>query len=133
VGIFNTTLVTIDNKVIFIPNSKLINDNIINYSEKDIRRIDLVFGISYTDDIDKAKNIIKSIIESDTLILKEPAPIIVVGELADNSVNIFVRPWVKTQDVLEVKFRLIESVKKLFDEEKITIPFPQRDVHIHQR
>lgn len=133
VGIFNTTLVTIDNKVIFIPNSKLINDNITNYSEKDIRRIDLVFGISYTDDIDKAKNIIKSIIESDTLILKEPAPIIVVGELADNCVNIFARPWVKTQDVLEVKFRLIESVKKIFDKEKITIPFPQRDVHIHQK
>lgn len=133
VGIFNTTLVTIDNKVIFIPNSKLINDNIINYSEKDVRRIDLVFGISYMDDIDKAKNIIKSLIDSDALILKEPAPIIVVGELADNSVNIFARPWVKTPNFFEVRFRLIESVKKKFDEEHITIPFPQRDVHIHQR
>lgn len=133
VGIFNTTLVSIDNKVIFIPNSKLINDNIINYSEKDIRRIDLVFGISYTDDIDKAKNIIKTLIDSEPMILKDPAPIIVVGELADHSVNIFVRPWVKTPDLLAVRFKLIESVKKKFDEEKITIPFPQRDVHIHQK
>ncbi len=132
VGIFNTTLLTIDNKVIFIPNSKLINDNIINYSEKETRRIDLVFGISYKDDIDKAKNIIKNIIDSDPLILKEPASVIVVGELADNSVNIFARPWVNTQDFFEVKFRLIELVKKKFDEEKISIPFPQRDVHIHQ-
>ena len=133
VGIFNTTLVSIDNKVIFIPNSKLINDNIINYSEKEIRRIDLVFGISYTDDVDKAKNIIKSLIDSEPMILKDPAPIIVVGELADHSVNIFVRPWVKTPDLLAVRFKLIESVKKKFDEEKITIPFPQSDVHIHQR
>lgn len=132
VGIFNTTLITIDNKVIYIPNSKLINDNIINYTEKEIRRIDLVFSISYKDDIDKAKNIIKNIIEADSLILNEPKPIIVVGELADNSVNIFTRPWVNTQDFFDVRFRLIESVKKKFDEEKITIPFPQRDVHLHQ-
>jgi small conductance mechanosensitive channel len=133
VGIFNTTLVSIDNKVIFIPNSKLINDNIINYSEKDIRRIDLVFGISYTDDVDKAKNIIKALIDSEPMILKDPAPMIVVGELTDHCVNIFARPWVKTPDLLDVRFRLIESVKKKFDEEKITIPFPQRDVHIHQK
>ena len=133
VGIFNTTLVSIDNKVIFFFYSKLINDNIINYSEKEIRRIDLVFGISYTDDVDKAKNIIKTLIDSEPMILKDPAPIIVVGELADHSVNIFVRPWVKTPDLLAVRFKLIESVKKKFDEEKITIPFPQSDVHIHQR
>ena len=133
VGIFNTTLVSIDNKVIFIPNSKLINDNIINYSEKEIRRIDLVFGISYTDDVDKAKNIIRTLIDSEPLILKDPEPLIVIGELADHSVNIFARPWVKTPDLLAVRFKLIESVKKKFDEEKITIPFPQSDVHIHQR
>ena len=133
VGIFNTTLITIDNKVIYIPNSKLINDNIINYSEKEIRRIDLVFGISYSDNIDMAKNIIQSIVDSEPLILKDPLPVIVVGELADNSVNIFARSWVNTPDYFEVRFRLIESVKKKFDEEKITIPFPQRDVHIHQK
>ena len=83
VGIFNTTLVTIDNKVIFIPNSKLINDNIINYSEKDTRRIDLVFRISYEDDIDKTKNIIRTLIDTDPDILKDPAALIVVGELTD--------------------------------------------------
>jgi small conductance mechanosensitive channel len=133
VGIFNTTLVTIDNKVIFIPNSKLINDNIINYSEKDTRRIDLVFSISYEDDIDKTKKIIQSLIDADSDILKEPAALIVVGELTDNSVNIFVRPWVKTTNFLEVKFRLTELVKKKFDEENISIPFPQSDVYVHQR
>ena len=133
VGIFNTTLVTIDNKVIFIPNSKLINDNIINYSEKDTRRIDLVFSISYEDDIDKTKNIIQSLIDADPDILKEPAALIAVGELSDNSVNIFVRPWVMTSKVLEVKFRLTELIKKKFDEENISIPFPQSDVYVHQR
>ena len=133
VGIFNTTLVTVDNKVIFIPNSKLINDNIINYSEKDTRRIDLVFSISYEDDIDKTKKIILSLIDADPDILKEPAALIAVGELSDNSVNIFVRPWVMTTKVLEVKFRLTELIKKKFDEENISIPFPQSDVYIHQR
>jgi len=133
VGIFNTTLVTIDNKVIFIPNSKLINDNIINYSEKDTRRIDLVFSISYEDDIDKTKNIIQSLIDADPDILKEPAALIAVGELTDNSVNIFVRPWVNTNKVLDVRFRLTEQIKKKFDEENISIPFPQSDVYVHQR
>lgn len=133
VGIFNTTLVTIDNKVIFIPNSKLINDNIINYSEKETRRIDLVFSISYEDDIDKTKNIIRSLIDADPDILKEPVTLIAVGELSDNSVNIFVRPWVNTKKVLDVRFRLTELIKKKFDEENISIPFPQSDVYIHQR
>ena len=133
VGIFNTTLVTVDNKVIFIPNSKLINDNIINYSEKDIRRVDLIFGISYRDDIDRAKAILQSIVNSDPDVLKEPETIIAVGELADSSVNIFLRPWVPNDKVFEVRFRLIEQVKKKFDEEKISIPFPQRDVHLHQQ
>lgn len=133
VGIFNTTLYTMDNKVIYIPNAKLVNDNIINYTEKDTRRIDLIFGISYKDDIDKAKRIISLILETEPKILKEPAPMIVVGELGDSSVNLFVRPWVNTVDFFEVKFGLIESIKKKFDEEKISIPFPQRDLHLHQK
>lgn len=132
VGIFNTTLVTIDNKVIYVPNSKLVNDNIINYSEKDKRRIDLIFSISYKDDIDKAKNLLWSVLESETMLLKEPLPIVAVGELTESSVNLFVRPWVNTSNFLEVRFRLIESVKKIFDEENISIPFPQREIHIHQ-
>lgn len=133
IGIFNTTLVSIDNKVIYIPNSKLINDNITNYNEKEIRRVDMVFGISYNDDITKAKNIIHEILKSDERILKDPAPQVVLAKLADSSVNINVRPWVKTTDYWDVHFDLLESVKRKFDEEKITIPFPQRDVHIHQQ
>jgi len=133
VGIFNTTLVTVDNKVIFIPNSKLINDNIINYSEKDTRRIDLVFSISYEDDIDKTKNIIQSLMDADPDILKDPAALIAVGDLTDHSVNLFIRPWVTTAKVLEVRFRLTEQIKKKFDKENISIPFPQSDVYIHQR
>lgn len=133
VGIFNTTLFTMDNKVIYIPNAKLVNDNIINYTEKETRRVDLVFGISYMDDIDKARRIIQSVLDSDIRILKKPEPMIVVGELGDSSVNIFVRPWVNTQNFFDVRFGLIESIKKKFDEEKITIPFPQRDVYLHQK
>ncbi len=133
IGIFNTTLVAIDNKVIYIPNSKLINDNIINYNEKDIRRVDMVFGISYSDDIAKAKEIINSILYADIRILKEPAPQVVVAQLDESSVNINVRPWVNTPDYWAVYFDLMELIKNKFDEEKITIPFPQRDVHIHQK
>jgi len=131
VGIFNTMLATVDNKVIYIPNSRLINDNIINYSEKTTRRIDLVFSISYKDEIDKAKNIIFKILESDIKILKEPAPTVVVGQLSNNSVDLFVRPWVNTPDVFEVRFRITEQIKKKFDAENITIPFPQSDVYVH--
>lgn len=131
IGIFNTTLVTIDNKVIYIPNSKLINDNIVNYNEKEIRRVDMVFGISYSDDIAKAKVIINSILTVDSRILKDPAPQVVVAKLDASSVNINVRPWVNTPDYWDVHFDLLELIKKKFDEEKITIPFPQRDVHLH--
>ena len=131
IGIFNTTLVTIDNKVVYIPNSKLINDNIVNYNEKEIRRVDMVFGISYSDDIVKAKAIINSILTADSRILKDPAPQVVVAKLDASSVNIHVRPWVNTPDYWDVHFDLLEMIKKKFDEEKITIPFPQRDVHIH--
>ncbi len=131
IGIFNTTLVTIDNKVVYIPNSKLINDNIINYNEKEIRRVDMVFGISYNDDMSRAKTIINSILSADSRILKDPPPQVVVAKLDESSVNINVRPWVKTADYWDVHFDLLELIKKKFDEEKITIPFPQRDIHLH--
>jgi small conductance mechanosensitive channel len=133
VGIFNTMLVSVDNKVIYIPNSKLINDNIINYSEKDKRRIDLVITISYKDDIEKAKQIINSLLDAEPQILKEPAAIVAVGELVDNGVQLVVRPWVNTSNFLEEKFKLIESIKKRFDEENITFPFQQRVVHLYQK
>lgn len=132
VGIFVTILTTPDNKVIYIPNSKLMSDSIVNFSVKENRRVDMVFGISYGDDIDKAKNAINQIISNDTRILKDPAPQIVVSALADSSVNFNVRPWVKSSDYWDVYFDTTEAIKKKFDEENISIPFPQRDVHVYQ-
>ena len=132
VGIFVTTLLTPDNKVIYIPNSTLTGGNITNYSAKDTRRVDMVFGIGYEDDIDKAKNAIKSVLENDSRILKDPASQIVLSELGDSSVNFNVRPWVNKADYWGVYFDVHEKIKKKFDEEKISIPFPQRDVHVYQ-
>ena len=132
VGIFITTLTTPDNKVVYIPNSTLTGGNIINYSAKDRRRVDMVFVIGYSDDIDKAKNVIQSVLNSDSRILKDPAPQIVVSELGDSSVNFNVRPWVNTPDYWGVFFETTEQIKKKFDEQNISIPFPQRDVHMIQ-
>lgn len=130
IGIFVTTLVSPDNKVIIIPNSGLTGSNIVNYSVKDTRRVDMVFGIGYGDDIDKAKNIIKSVIDNDSRILKDPVLQIVVSELADSSVNFTVRPWVSSADYWGVYFDVTEQIKKKFDEQNISIPFPQRDIHM---
>ena len=123
---------TPDNKVVYIPNSTLTGGNITNYSAKDTRRVDMVFGIGYSDDIDKAKNVIQSVLNNDSRVLKDPAPQIVVSELADSSVNFNVRPWVNTADYWDVYFETTEQIKKKFDEQNISIPFPQRDVHMHQ-
>ena len=132
VGIFVTTLNTPDNKVVFIPNSTLTGGNITNYSAKDTRRVDMVFGVGYSDDIDKAKNVIQSVLNNDSRILKEPAPQVVVSELGDSSVNFNVRPWVNKTDYWGVYFDTTEQIKKKFDEQNISIPFPQRDVHLYQ-
>ena len=132
VGIFITTLLTPDNKVVYIPNSTLTGGNITNYSAMDTRRVDMVFGIGYTDDIDKAKNVIQSVLNNDSRILKDPAPQVVVSELADSSVNFNVRPWVNKADYWGVYFDTTEQIKKKFDEQNISIPFPQRDVHMYQ-
>ena len=132
VGIFITTLLTPDNKVVFIPNSTLTGGNITNYSAKDTRRVDMVFGIGYSDDIDKAKNVIQSVLNNDARVLKDPAPQIVVSELGDSSVNFNVRPWANTADYWGVYFETTEQIKKKFDEQNISIPFPQRDVHMYQ-
>jgi len=132
VGIFVTTLITPDNKVVYVPNSNITGNNIVNYSAKDTRRVDMVFGIGYSDDIDKAKSVIQSVLESDSSILKDPAPQIVVSELADSSINFNVRPWVNSADYWEVYFDVTETIKKKFDAENISIPFPQRDVHMYQ-
>ena len=129
VGIFITTLLTPDNKVVYIPNSTLTGGNIINFSAKDTRRVDMVFGIGYSDDIDKAKKVIEEVLNADTRILKDPAPQIVVSELADSSVNFNVRPWSKTADYWGVYGDIHEKIKLTFDAEGISIPYPQMDVH----
>lgn len=131
VGIFNTKLKTPDNKEVIIPNSNITGNNITNYSAKETRRVDLVFGIGYDDDLKKAKQILTDIVNSDERVLKDPAPTIAVSELADSSVNFVVRPWVKSGDYWAVLFDLTEKVKLTFDEQGISIPFPQQDVHMH--
>lgn len=130
IQIFTTTLKTPDNKTVIIPNAKLTSDNIVNWTVKGTRRVDMVFGIGYGDDIDKAKSTIKEVLSKDGRILKDPAPQVAVVELADSSVNFVVRPWVNAADYWSVHFDTNESVKKAFDANGISIPFPQRDVHV---
>ena len=132
IGIFTTELKSPDNKKIIVPNAKATADNIINYSANDQRRIDMVAGISYSDDLEKVRKILEGILSEDDRILQEPPPIIAVLELADSSVNFAVRPWVKTSEYWDVFFATQEKIKKRFDAEGITIPFPQQDVHIHK-
>jgi small conductance mechanosensitive channel len=132
IQIFTTMLKTGDNKTVIIPNGPLANGNIINYSAKPTRRVDFVFGIGYNDDIDKAKATLQSIVDADERILKDPESLIVVSELADSSVNFTVRVWVNSADYWGVYFATMETVKKRFDSEGISIPYPQQDVHMHQ-
>lgn len=133
ITLFNTTLLTPDNKVILIPNSAVASGNIINFSKKEERRVDFVFGIGYDDDLKLAKATLNEIIDADARILKDPASFIGVGELADSSVNFTVRVWVKASDYWGVHFDTIEKVKLTFDEKGISIPYPQMDVHANVR
>jgi len=132
VQILTTILRTADNKQIVVPNGQIMNSIITNYSTNETRRIDMVVGVSYGDDIDKVKATLKELVESDNRILKDPECQIAVSALADSSVNFVVRPWVKTADYWAVNFDLTEAIKKRFDQENISIPFPQRDVHVYQ-
>jgi len=132
IQIFNTILKTFDNKRIIIPNALLSNGCVTNINVNGTRRVDLVFGIGYDDDIAKAKALLKSLIDADERILKDEVNDIWVGEHGDSSVNLFVRPWVKSADYWGVYFDLMEQVKLAFDKEGISIPFPQSDVHMHQ-
>lgn len=131
VHIFNTVMRTGDNKTIIIPNGSLMSGNIINYSTKPTRRLDLVIGIGYDDDIKKAKLVLEELMQNETRILKDPAPTIGLLELADSSVNFAVRPWVNSADYWGVHFDLLESIKLRFDQEGISIPYPQQDIHLH--
>ena len=131
IHIFNTVLRTGDNKTIIIPNASLMNNNIVNYSSKSTRRLDLVIGIGYDDDIKKAKNVLSELMQQEPRILKEPAPTLGLLELADSSVNFAVRPWVNSADYWGVHFDLLENIKLRFDQEGISIPYPQQDIHLH--
>jgi len=129
IGIFSTTLRTGDNKQVIMPNGAIYGGAITNYSAKPTRRIDMVFGIGYNDDIRKARDIMQGIVDADERILKEPETLIAVAELADSSVNFNVRPWVNSGDYWPVRFDLTEKIKLAFDENGISIPYPQMDVH----
>ncbi len=132
ISIFSSRFKTPDNKEVIVPNGAIFSGTIINYSAKDTRRVDMVFGIGYGDDIKKAKQILERLLAEDTRILKDPAPQVAVLELADSSVNFAVRPWVNTADYWGVYLDMQEKVKLTFDAEGISIPFPQQDVHMHQ-
>ena len=130
INIFSTRLRQGDNQIVILPNGQLANSPITNINREDTRRVDFVFGISYTDDIDKARAVILETIESEESALLDPPPLVVVSELADSSVNLTTRVWVKTADYWRLKFALTEKIKTNFDANSISIPFPQRDIHV---
>jgi len=130
IGIFSTRLKTGDNREIIVPNGAIYDGTITNNSARDTRRIDMVFGIGYDDDIRKAKEIMQSVLDADARVFSDPAPLIAVAELADSSVNFVVRPWVKSSDYWGVKFAVTEKIKLAFDAAGISIPYPQMDVHL---
>ncbi|MFT5286994.1 MAG: small conductance mechanosensitive channel [Planctomycetota bacterium] len=130
ISVFCTILKTGDNKKVIVPNSGMTGGTIINYSANPTRRVDLVFGISYDDDMAKAKQIMTNVMAKDSRILAEPAPTIGLSELGDNSVNFVCRPWVNSADYWGVLFDLNENMKTAFDAEGISFPYPQRDVHM---
>jgi len=132
IQIFNTILKTFDNQRIIIPNGLLSNGCVTNINVNGTRRVDMVFGIGYDDDITKAKTLLRSLIEADSRVLKDQAVDIWVGEHGDSSVNLFVRPWTTAEDYWGVYFDMMENVKVEFDKAGISIPYPQQDVHMHQ-
>jgi small conductance mechanosensitive channel len=132
VEIFSCTLRTPDNKRVIVPNGKMLGDNIVNYSALETRRIDMTFGVGYGDDLALVRKVIGEELGKDERVLREPAPQIAVAELGESSVDFVVRPWVKTADYWAVRFDLIEGIKVRFDQEGISIPFPQRDVHLYE-
>jgi small conductance mechanosensitive channel len=132
IGIFTTTMRTTDNKEVIVPNGAIYSSTITNYSARDTRRVDMVFGISYDDDMRQAKAILQKLVSEDQRILAEPAAVVALGELGDSSVNFLVRPWVKAEDYWDVLWEMNENVKLGFDDVGISIPYPQMDVHLNQ-
>ena len=132
VQILTTIFKTGDNKQVIVPNSQIMNSIITNYSANDTRRVDMVVGVSYDDDIDKVRTTLQEIISADARVLDDPAPLIAVSELADSSVNFIVRPWCATSDYWDLMRDLTETIKKRFDKEGISFPYPQQDVHLYK-
>ncbi|MEL0660740.1 small-conductance mechanosensitive channel MscS [Psychromonas arctica] len=132
VQIFSTTLTTPDNKFVVVPNSAILGGNIVNYSRKPTRRIDLIIGVSYNADLAKTKAVLEAVLKANDGILKSPEPLVAVAELADSSVNLVVRPWVNGPDYWRVRFELMEAIKNDLDEAGIEIPFPQMDIHMNK-
>ncbi|WP_287421121.1 mechanosensitive ion channel domain-containing protein [Reinekea sp.] len=132
ITVFSTTLRTGDNKEVIVPNGSIYGGTITNYSARETRRVDMTFGIGYDADLLKAKSVLRALVDNDERILKEPEVLIAIAELADSSVNIIVRPWVKSRDYWPVFWDMQEKVKLTFDQEGISIPFPQMDVHLNQ-
>lgn len=130
IGLFYTNLTTIDNKLILIPNGVLSNGSLINYSAKSERRVDLTFSVGYENDIKQVKNVLSEIVNSNSLILRNPEPFIGVSAHGASSVDFSVRVWCKSQDYWDIHFDLLERVKIRFDEENISIPYPQMDLHL---
>ncbi|MCP1726936.1 small conductance mechanosensitive channel [Natronospira proteinivora] len=133
VGIFHTRIRTTTNQEITIPNSRIYGDVITNYSARDRRRIDVTVGISYDDDIAQAKQLIRDVMSEDERLHKEPEPIIWVGDMADSSIDLWVKVWTDLDPFWDARSDLLENIKRRFDQEGITIPYPQRDVHLYQQ
>ena len=131
-SLVSTTVKTPDNQVIMVPNGSIFGGIITNITGSDTRRVDMIFGIGYGDDIARAQKILEEVVGAHDLVLKDPEPVIKVHELADSSVNFVVRPWSKTGDYWDVYWDITRKVKERFDAEKISIPFPQQDVYVHQ-
>jgi small conductance mechanosensitive channel len=132
IQIFHTVLRTPDNRRVIVPNSAINNGTVTNYSALDTRRIDLVIGCGYNDDLRAVKQFLEEVVAGDERIMKDPAPFVAIDALADSSINFAVRPWVKASDYAAVKSDLLEKIKLGFDERGFNIPYPQQDVHLHQ-
>jgi small conductance mechanosensitive channel len=130
--LFTTRLKTPDNKQVFVPNGRIIDGIIVNFSGNPTRRVDMVFGCGYGDDLEKVREVLQQILAEEPRVLEEPAPVVAVNALGDNSVNFVVRPWVNSADYWPVLWDLQEKVKIRFDANGLSIPFPQRDVHVHE-
>ncbi len=131
IGLFVTTCMTPDNKKVIIPNTKLMSDNIVNYTALEIRRLDMVIGVSYDDEIRTVESVLLDILDKHERVLKEPPPTVGILQFSDSSVDFAVRPWVKTIDYWDVHFDLHRLIKEQFDKEHITIPYPQQDIYLH--